>query len=103
MGKTLYSKSKKTVNGSKELNVQNKKERIERYRGYVYAAGALCRSEKGNVKVIDDKAPKKERRRQFELRKSDRFRYRTRYFTDSGIIGLKEFRSANYRRFRNKR
>jgi len=31
----------------------------------------------------------------------DRFRYRTRYFTDSGIIGSKEFVSANYQRFKN--
>lgn len=27
----------------------------------------------------------------FELSKNDRFRYRTRYFTDSGIIGSKQF------------
>jgi hypothetical protein len=31
----------------------------------------------------------------------DRFRYRTRYFTDSGIIGSKEFVSINYQRFKN--
>jgi len=31
----------------------------------------------------------------------DRFRYRTRYLTDSGIIGSKEFVSANYQRFKN--
>ena len=43
----------------------------------------------------------KERIRGFELSKSDRFRYRTRYFTDSGIIGSKEFVSANYQRFKN--
>jgi REP-associated tyrosine transposase len=28
-------------------------------------------------------------------------RYRTRYFTDSGIIGTKEFVSANYGRFKH--
>jgi putative transposase len=43
----------------------------------------------------------KERRRGFELSKTDRFRYRTRYFTDSGIIGSKEFVSENYQRFKN--
>ena len=36
----------------------------------------------------------------FELSKSDRFRYRTRYFTDSGIIGSKEFVSTHYQRFK---
>jgi len=27
--------------------------------------------------------------------------YRTRYFSDSGIIGTKEFVSANYQRFKD--
>jgi hypothetical protein len=31
----------------------------------------------------------------------DRFRYRTRYFTDSGIIGSKEFVAENYQRFKH--
>ena len=87
--------------GLKEFNVQSKKERIRSYRRYVYEAGALNQPAKGNVKVIDDKILEKERRREFELSRSDRFRYRTRYFTDSGIIGSKEFVAANYRRFRN--
>jgi len=39
--------------------------------------------------------------RELELRRSDRFRYRTRYFTDSGIIGSKEFVFANYQRFKH--
>ena len=30
----------------------------------------------------------------------DRFRYRTRYFTDSGIIGSKEFVSGMYKQFK---
>jgi hypothetical protein len=80
---------------------KSKKERIKRYRRYVYEAGALNQPEKGNVKVIENKVLAKERHREFELSKSDRFRYRTRYFTDSGIIGSKEFVSANYQRFRN--
>jgi len=57
--------------------------------------------EKGNVKVIEDKVLEKVRRREFELSRSDRFRYRTRYFTDSGIIGSKEFVSTNYQRFKH--
>jgi len=56
---------------------------------------------KGSDKVIEDKVLEKERNREFELSKSDRFRYRTRYFTDSGIIGSKEFVSTNYQRFKN--
>ena len=86
--------------GLKEFNAKNQKERIRRYRRYVYEAGSINQPEKGSIKVIGDNALEKERSRGFELSKSDRFRYRTRYFTDSGIIGSKEFVSANYQRFK---
>jgi hypothetical protein len=87
--------------GLKEFNVKSKKERIKRYRRYVYEAGSLNRPEKGKIKVIEDKILEKERNKEFELSRSDRFRYRTRYFTDSGIIGSKEFVSVHYRRFKD--
>jgi putative transposase len=87
--------------GLKEFNVKSKSERVRRYRRYVYEAGALNQPEQGNVKVIEDKVLEKERSRVFELSKTDRFRYRTRYFTDSGIVGSKEFVSINYQRFKN--
>ena len=86
--------------GLKEFNAKNQKERIRRYRRYVYEAGSINQPEKGSIKVIGDNALEKERSRGFEMSKSDRFRYRTRYFTDSGIIGSKEFVSANYQRFK---
>ena len=87
--------------GLKEFNVKSKKERIRRYRRYVYEAGALNRLGKGKVKVIDDKAIEKERKREFEISRNHRFRYRTRYFIDSGVIGSKEFVSKNYLRFKH--
>jgi len=87
--------------GLKEFNVKSEKERIRRYRRYVYEAGALNRLEKGKLRVIDDKVIKKERIRGFKLNASDRFRYRMRYFTDSGIIGAKEFVSKTYMRFKH--
>jgi putative transposase len=87
--------------GLKEFNVKSETERIRRYRRYVYEAGALNRSEKGNPKVIADRILEKERKREFELSRSDRFRYRTRYFTDSGVIGSKDFVSQNYMRFKH--
>ncbi len=87
--------------GLKEFNVKSKKERIKRYRRYVYEAGSLNRPEKGKIKVIEDKILEKERNKDFEFSRSDRFRYRTRYFTDSGIIGSKEFVSGHYRRFKD--
>lgn len=87
--------------GLKEFNVKSKKARIRLYRRYVYEAGALNQTEKSSFKVIEDKVLEKERNREFVLSRSDRFRYRTRYFTDSGIIGSKEFVAINYQRFKN--
>jgi hypothetical protein len=81
--------------------VLDAEERLKRYRRYVYEAGAVNRLEKGKTQVIGDKILEKERKREFELSRSDRFRYRTRYFTDSGIIGTKEFVSENYQRFKD--
>ena len=87
--------------GLKEFNVKNEKERIRRYRRYLYEAGAINRPEKGNIKVIGNRILEKERKRGFELSRSDRFRYRTRYFTDSGVIGSKDFVSKTYMRFKH--
>jgi putative transposase len=103
--------------GLKEFGVVDTEERLQRYRRYVYEAGAVNRPEKGRTpeeyaplsqvnstgqaRVIGDKILEKERNREFELSRSDRFRYRTRYFTDSGVIGSKEFVSMNYQRFKN--
>ena len=87
--------------GLKQFNVKSKKERIRRYRRYVYEAGSLNQPKKGKVKVIKEKVLEKERNKEFELSRSDRFKYRTRYFTDSGIIGSKEFVAGHYRRFKD--
>jgi REP element-mobilizing transposase RayT len=87
--------------GLMEFNVKNKKERIRRYRRYVYEAGAINGPDKMQAKVIDDKVVAKERKKEFEISRINRFRYRTRYFTDSGIIGSKEFVSENYQRFKH--
>ncbi len=87
--------------GLKEFNVKSLKERIRRYRRYVYEAGALGRPDKMQASVIDTKVVAKERKKDFEISRVSRFRYRTRYFTDSGIIGSKEFVNKNYRRFKH--
>jgi hypothetical protein len=87
--------------GLKEFNVKSEKDRIRRYRRYVYEAGAISRPDKMQAKVIDDKVAANERKKGFEISRVDRFRYRTRYFTDSGIIGSKEFVAKNYQRFKH--
>jgi len=87
--------------GLKEFNVKSKKERIRRYRRYVYEAGALNRPDKMQAQVINAKVVEKERKKDFEISRISRFRFRTRYFTDSGIIGSKEFVSEHYQRFKH--
>jgi REP element-mobilizing transposase RayT len=87
--------------GLKEFNVKSKKERVRRYRRYVYEAGALNRPDKMQAQVIDAKVVAKERKKDFEISRISRFRYRTRYFTDSGIIGSKQFVAENYQRFKH--
>jgi REP element-mobilizing transposase RayT len=103
--------------GLKEFGVVNTEERLKRYRRYVYEAGALAYPGKGQApeecaplsqvnstgqaRVIDNEIVEHERENDFELNRIRRFRYRTRYFTDSGIIGTKEFVSENYQRFKD--
>jgi putative transposase len=57
--------------------------------------------EKPAAGAIDTRILEKERKNDFELNRMRRFRYRSRYFTDSGIIGTKEYVSKNYRRFKD--
>jgi REP element-mobilizing transposase RayT len=84
--------------GLKEFGELDENERFRRYRRFVYETGAID-SDKGariNSKTVD-----KEREREFKLSKVDRFKQRTRYFTDSGIIGSKEFVRENFLRFKH--
>jgi hypothetical protein len=60
----------------------------------------LNRPEKRQAKAINKDTLKNERNRNYEISRIDRFMYRSRYFTDSGIIGTKEFVSINYQRFK---
>ena len=87
--------------GLKEFNVKSEKERIKRYRRYVYESGAVDRPDQLQSKVIDPKVLAKERKKDFEIDRLSRFRYRTRHFTDSGIIGSKDFVSTHYQRFKH--
>jgi putative transposase len=87
--------------GLREFNVQGEKERVRLYRKYVYETGAILPGDKQYVKTIDEKVVAKERKGDFEITRTDRFLYRTRYFTDSGIIGSREFVSSTYQQFKN--
>ena len=87
--------------GLMEFNVRDEKEQVRRYRKYMYEAGSVDRPDKGKIKVIDPRVLSREKRKDFQITQASRLRYRTRYFTDSGIIGSKEFVSANYQRFKH--
>jgi hypothetical protein len=71
--------------GLKEFGLKQDRERFRYYRKYVYAKGGL------------DKDKQKE---SSDLNIIDRFKYRTRYFSDSGIIGTKEFVVQTYLNFK---
>ena len=73
--------------GLAEFGVKGERERLKYYRKFVY--------EKGDLDGLD-----KEKERDFQLNQVDRFRYRTRYFTDSGIIGTKAFIDRYFQRFK---
>jgi REP element-mobilizing transposase RayT len=86
--------------GLNEFNVKGEKARIQKYRRYVYEAGALNNIGKGQFSVIGNDIVEPARKKKYKISRSDRFRYRTRYFTDSGIIGTKEYVSSTYQRFK---
>ena len=54
-------------------------------------AGIRHKLDQGRKGAIDVNAIKAEQERDFKLDEFDRFRYRTRYFIDSGVIGSREF------------
>ena len=85
--------------GLGEFNVKEEyKERLRYYRRFMYEKGSIEVRRKGlgdksqkNDDIIED----------YEIKAIDRFRYRTRYFTDSGVIGSKIFVDRVYRQFKD--
>ncbi|MFZ5570504.1 MAG: transposase [Thermodesulfobacteriota bacterium] len=87
--------------GLKEFGVLDAGERLRLYRKFMYEAGAIKKGEDrrvkgGKKKGIGENTVEKERKKGFRITRVDRFRYRTRYFSDSGIIGSKEFVRRQY-------
>jgi hypothetical protein len=66
----------------------------------MYHAGSIDRPEKGKTNIINPRLFKKEKGKAFKINQASRLRYRTRYFTDSGIIGSKEFVLTHYQNFK---
>jgi len=70
--------------------------RLQKYREFVYETGAL---DAGKGARLDPTLVKGERKKGYRLTAADRFRYRTRYFTDSGVIGTREFVARHSKKF----
>ena len=71
-------------------------ERLRLYRKFVYEIGSVPT---GKGASIPQETYEAQERRAFAITAVDRFRCRTRYFTDSGVIGTKAFVAACYQRF----
>jgi len=71
-----------------EFGHKNAEERLSHYRKFLYEKGEISDTEKEQAK-------------DYRLNEFDKFRYRTRYFIDSGIIGSREFVERIYQRFKD--
>ncbi len=81
--------------GLREFGDMDDRERLRRYRRFLYKTGAM---DKGKGIQIEKSVAAKERKNDFRITRRHRFTYRTRYFTDSGIIGGKTFVSETYQK-----
>lgn len=84
--------------GLKAFRVLDTEERLRRYRQFMYEKGGRG---KAGEKCLDENVIQIERERGYQLSRLDLFLYRTRYFSDSGIIGSKAFVLDNYQRFKH--
>ncbi len=74
--------------GLREFGVKTVKERLQIYRKFVHGKESL-----------NTNGPEKESRS--EIGAIEKFKYRSRYFTDSGIIGTKTFVAHHYQMFKH--
>ncbi|WP_051261627.1 transposase [Desulfovibrio inopinatus] len=74
--------------GMDDWDIDSVNERLHQYRRFLYETGAM-----GSIKgaSIPESIHQQAKRDGYEYTRTDRFLYRTRWFTDSGIIGSKEF------------
>jgi len=72
--------------GLREFGVKSTKQRLANYRAYVHEKGGLTQGQETCSLPVDQK---------------DRFRCRSRYFIDSGVIGSKEFVNRIYQQFKD--
>jgi putative transposase len=83
--------------GLRDMQKLSESQSLKHYRRFLYETGAV---DKGKGIKIKQEIVAKERSRDFKISRPMRFIYRTRYFTDSGIIGTREFVLETYQRFK---
>jgi REP element-mobilizing transposase RayT len=74
--------------GMKEWEEHDPAAILQAYRQFVYETGAV---DTGKGKPMDAEVVARERKKNFKLKRSELFCYRTRYFTDAGILGSQAF------------
>lgn len=84
--------------GINKLDKLNFNQRLAAYREFVYEIGSLVTS-KG--KSIDPQVLNKHKKKGFSITSIDRLKYKTKYFTDSGIIGSKKYVQKTFYQFKN--
>ena len=84
--------------GVPEWNDGKPSDVIRLYRRFVYETGAV---DTGKGKSMDPTIVKQEKAKDFQLTRTELFAQRCRYFSDSGIIGSKEFVANAFRGVRH--
>jgi len=84
--------------GTPYFGVDDPATQLRTYREYLYHIGAIHKRGKATLskKILDEETAE-----DFEINRVRRFRYRTRYFTDSGIIGSRAFVETRYESFKD--
>jgi len=89
--------------GLREFAIKDEKVRLAHYRRFIYEKGGLMtgmEDQSEGPSEIRSAVTSELHGASLDLSSVDRFRYRTRYFTDSGIIGTKEFVPRIYQDFK---
>ena len=87
--------------GVVEFGEKDADERLRLYRKFVYEVGAVDHPNKPNAKKIRKNVLRKARKKNFKPTRMERFLVRSRYFTDSGVIGSKAFVADAFNRFQD--
>ncbi|VVS93948.1 transposase [Desulfoluna spongiiphila] len=84
--------------GIPDVSEDDPSAKLKTYRKYLYHLGAIEKRGKASIpqEILDEETAES-----FEVNRARRFRYRTRYFTDSGIIGSRTFVETHYNTFKD--